>query len=118
MRIKRNMHWGIVLAVECVLLFLAAGILALTEWLPVIVSNICLWAAYPLISAIATYAATRRGVNNYLAWIPAPVMYPAGYFIVWGYLASAGPMLLSALLAIIGAAAGETKNQFERRRKG
>lgn len=112
---KRRIHWVVVLSAECLLMLAAAALLALTEWLPVIISNICLWAVYPLIGAVLSYHATRLGLNNYAAWIPAPVMYPAGYFLVWGYLASAMPMLIAALLGIVGAAAGETKNQFERR---
>lgn len=113
---KKKLHWSAVLTLECLLLGIAAALLALTEWLPVVVSNICLWTGYPLAAAFTAYAATRKGLNNYAAWIPAPVMYAAAYYLVWGYLSSAGPMLISALTAIIGAAAGETKNQFERRR--
>lgn len=117
MRTKRNIHWAVILAAESAILFMIAAAAALTEWLPLVVSNICLWCGYPLASAVAAYFATRRGLNNYAAWIPGPVMYPAGYFVVWGYLTSAGPLFISALLAIIGAAAGEVKNQFERGRK-
>ena len=113
----RKFHWAAVLALECLLLGVAAAALALTEWLPIVVSNICLWAVYPLLAAVAAYFATRRGLNNYAAWIPAPVTYTLAYFLVWGYLSSAGPMLISALTGIVGAAAGETKNQFERRRR-
>ena len=111
---KKKMHWAVVLGLQMVLQLLAAVLVSLAEWLPVWASNTCLWAAYPLVSAALAYHATRRGVNNYAAWIAAPVMYPAGYYLMWGYLSSAGPMLVSALLAIVGAAAGETKNQFER----
>lgn len=114
---KKEMHWGIVLLIESAALLIAAVLMALTEWLPSAISYTALWGAYPLLGAVAAYIATRRGVNNYLAWIPAPVMFPAGYYLIWGYLASPAPMFISALLGIVGAAAGETKNQFERRQQ-
>lgn len=114
---ERRLRWYIIWIIESLALFAAAVIVALTEWLPIIVSNICLFAVYPLVSAFAAYYATRVGLNNYAAWIPAPVLYELGYYLIWGGYPPAGPMLLSMLLAIVGAAAGETKNQFERRRK-
>lgn len=117
MRTRKKLHWAAVLAAEFALLGIAAALFSLTEWLPVGVSTVCLWAGYPLAAAVAAYFATRWGVNNYAAWIPGPVVFPLVYWLMWNYLPSAGPMFLSAFSGIVGAAAGETKNQFERRRR-
>lgn len=117
MRETKKLHWALAMAMECALLGLTAALFSLSEWLPVIISNVCLWAGYPLAAAVAAYFATRKGVNNYAAWIPGPVIFPLVYWLVWNYLPSAAPAFISALAAIVGAAAGETKNQFERRRQ-
>lgn len=117
MRIQGRFRGVVTLAVECIVLLLLAALLAMSEWLSLVISGICLWGAYPLAAALAAYWATTHGVNNYLAWIPAPLMITLGYWLVWSYLPQAGQMLLSALLGIIGAATGETRKQFDRRNR-
>ena len=117
MKQKKKMHWAIVLLAEVLLLGIAAALVSLAEWLSVGVSTVCQWLLYPLCAAAIACIATRKGVNNYAAWLPAPVMYPLVYWLVWNYLPSAGPMFLSALTGVVGAALGETMNQFEGRRR-
>ena len=117
MRSEKKLHWAIVLVLECAILAVAAALAALSEWLPAGICAVCQWVFYPLAAAAAACIATRKGVNNYAAWIPGPIVYPLVYWLVWNYLSSAGPMFLSAFTAIVGAALGETMNQFEGRRR-
>lgn len=116
MRFQGRLRGVAALLLSCAALLIAALLLSLSEWLTSVASGICLWGIYPLAGALAAYGATLHGVNNYLAWLPAPAMITLGHWLIWGYLPSAGQMLLSALLGIIGAATGETKKQFDRRK--
>lgn len=73
--------------------------------------EIAAWAAMPALGAVSAYAATRRGVNNYLAWIAPPVSVFFAHYLATGYTPTgAGPTLLSAFAAIVGAAAGFVRN--------
>lgn len=116
MRFQRRIRGAMALLLACAALLAAAALLSLSEWLSDVVSGLCLWAVYPLLGALVAYRVTLHGVNNYLAWIPSPVMITLGHWLVWGYLPHAGQMLLSALVGIVGAAAGETKKQFDGRK--
>lgn len=72
------------------------------------VSAVAQWAMLPLVDAVFAYIATVRGINNYLAWIPAPFTVVAGHYLAFFYLpASAGPALLCAFCAVLGAATGD-----------
>ena len=72
-----------------------------------------LWGAVPAAGFVSACQATRRGLNNYLAWLaPAPCLFAANY-LVWGYSPPAGPALLTAFLSLAGAAAGEVLRQRE-----
>lgn len=66
-----------------------------------------LWAGMPLAGLLTACAAVNRGLNNYAAWIAPPACLYAAHFAVWGYSPSAGAALLTALAALVGAAAGE-----------
>ena len=87
-------------------------------------AGLMLWVASPLAGLVTACQAVRRGLNNYLAWIPpAPCLYLAN-LAVWGYAPPAGPALLTALASLVGAAAGqvllqrgENKTHARRRRR-
>ena len=84
---------------------------ALTEGLGGPLRAAALWGAVPLAGLLTACRATRRGLNNYLAWIaPAPCLFAAN-LLLWGYSPPAGPALLTALLSLVGAAAGEVLRQ-------
>ncbi len=117
MRIREIGRGAALLLLECAGLFAAAAALSMSQWLHPAVSGVCLWGIYPLAGAFAAFGVTTRGVNNYLAWIPAPAMLTLGHYLAWGYLPAAGQMLLSALIGIVGAAAGETKMRFDGRKR-
>ena len=89
------------------LTLLAFVLLTLLIWLTGPWYELAAWAAMPLLGAASAYWATRRGVNNYIAWLAPPLGVFFAHYIVTGYTpTSAGPTLLTALLAIVGAAAG------------
>lgn len=97
---------------------LAAGLLAsLAYGASAVLYGILLWGAVPMIGLLTACRAVRRGLNNYLAWLaPAPCLF-AAHYLLWGFSPAAGAGLLTALFALIGAAAGEVLNQRERRGK-
>ena len=90
----------------------AAGLLAaLAFGWSAILYGVLLWGGVPLAGLLSACRAVRRGLNNYLAWIaPAPCLYAAN-FLLWGYSPPAGPALLTALLSLVGAAAGQVLSQ-------
>lgn len=68
-------------------------------------------AAYgllPLAGAYTAYRVVRGGVNPYLGWILPPLAATAaGFLVSLGYAPAAGPVLLTALFSLAGAAAGD-----------
>ena len=95
---------------------LAAGILAaLTDMLSSVISGIMFWAVIPVLGMLSACMATRRGLLNYAAWIAPPVCLWLTYYLIWNYSPQPGPVLLCALLSLVGAAAGEVLNQQKKR---
>ena len=75
-----------------------------------------LWIVLPLCGLGTSFAAVRRGVNPYLAWLLPPLMLTlSSVLVTLGYLPGGGIMLLTAFVSLIGSAAGET--YFNRRHK-
>ena len=66
-----------------------------------------LWAGVPLAGLFSSCAAVRRGLNNYLAWIAPPACLFAAHYAVCGFSPAAGAALVTALVSLVGAAAGE-----------
>ena len=106
---KHRWLWALALQVAemaavCLLTALAEGAGALPRAL-------MLWVATPMAGLVTSCQAVRRGLNNYLAWIPpAPCLYGAN-LLVWGYAPPPGPALLTAFLSLVGAAAGQVMLQ-------
>jgi len=93
-------------------LALPAGVLiAATDLLPPWVYNMTSWAGMSAVGLTLAYRATRRGLLNYAAWIVPPVCMWLGHWLLWGYSPAPGPVLLSAFISLVGAAAGEVRNQ-------
>lgn len=87
---------------------LAAGVLAaLSIGLGSASHALAMWGFVPLAGLASSCVAVCRGLNNYAAWIAPPACLYAANLIVWGYAPSAGPALVTALLSLIGAAAGQ-----------
>ena len=91
---------------------LIAGLLAsLTYGAGALFYGVALWAIVPLAGLATACLAVRMSLNNYLAWLaPAPCLY-AAHYLLWGFSPPAGAGLLTALLSLVGAAAGEVLNR-------
>ncbi len=86
-----------------------------TIWLPGPWYEIAAWGLMPILGAASAYLAARRGVNNYIAWLAPPICVYLAHYIAVGYAPDeAGPTLLAALLAIVGAAAGHVRNNMKK----
>ena len=75
-----------------------------------------LWVAVPLAGLLTACFATRRGLNNYLAWLAPALCLYAAHYALWRFTPSAGAALLTAFASLVGAAAGEVLNQRDGRR--
>lgn len=96
------------------LTMLASGaIIAVTFVLGGWIYGVIAWLGMPALGLISAYRATRRGLLNYAAWIVPPVSMCAAHLLIWGYAPGSGPVLLCALISLVGAAAGEVMNQRE-----
>ena len=94
------------------LTLLAFWLLTHLIWLSGPWYELAAWALMPALGLISAYLATRRGVNNYIAWLAPPVSVFFAHYIVTGYTPEgAGPTLVTALLSIVGAAAGHVRNE-------
>ena len=99
-------------------LMLAAGVLiALTEWLGGTLHDWVAWIGMPLIGLFSACRTTRRGLLNYAAWLAPPAGMALGHLLVWSYMPDPGPVLLCALISLVGAAAGEVLNRQEEHEK-
>lgn len=107
-------RWIVALGLQ-ILEMLAAGLLAaLSYGAGAGLYAALIWAGVPLAGLFTACRAVRRGLNNYAAWIaPAPCLF-AAYYLLWGFSPAAGAGLVTALLSLVGAAAGEVLNARER----
>lgn len=100
--------------------FLACGAVSLAGMLlkPVRWAHAAfLWALIPLTGLWTAYRAVRRGVNPYAGWLLPPAAETfAGLLASMGYAPGAGGVLLTALAAVVGGAAGDVVNRQTRRR--
>lgn len=84
-----------------------------------VLSGVLMWGVLPPLGALSAYLVTRKGVNNYLGWMPPPLAMVSGHYLAFFFLpSSAGPVFLCAFCAVVGAAVGDTRNRFERRNGG
>ena len=112
----RQWKWPVVLAVQLVLMMAMGAAVALLAPMGKTVHGIASWAAAPLLGAVSAYRATRRGLLNYAAWIAPPVCMGVAHLLLWTYLPDPGPVLVCALTSLVGAAAGEVKNMYEKKK--
>ena len=101
-------RWLRALALQVIEMAAAGVLVALSEGAGALPRALMLWFFAPVAGLFTACQAVRRGLNNYLAWIPpAPMLYGAN-LLIWGYAPPAGPALLTALTSLVGAAAGQT----------
>ena len=100
-------RWLRALALQVIEMAAVGLLAALAEGAGALPRALMLWVAAPLAGLFTACQAVRRGLNNYLAWIPpAPCLYGAN-LLVWGYAPPPGPALLTAFVSLVGAAAGQ-----------
>ena len=100
-------RWILAWAIQLAEALTAGFAAALSFGVSAFVYGALLWVGVPLTGLFSACQAVRRGLNNYLAWlVPAPCLY-AAHRLVWGFSPSAGAALLTALVSLIGAAAGQ-----------
>lgn len=98
---------------------LACGVgIALTNMLGAAAYAVTSWVGMSALGIASAYRATRRGLLNYVAWIAPPVCMAVSHALIWTYAPPPGPVLLCALCALMGAAAGEVMNRRIEERKG
>ena len=100
-------RWLWALALQIAEMAAVSLLAALAEGAGALPRALMLWFFAPVAGLFTACQAVRRGLNNYLAWIPpAPMLYGAN-LLIWGYAPPAGPALLTALTSLVGAAAGQ-----------
>ena len=110
MKLKK-WKWPVAWLVQILIMALAGLLTALTQPTGALIYGIMTWAFMPAVGAVSGYRTTRRGLNNYAAWIAPPVCMAVVHWLLWTYLPAFGPVLLCAFLSLVGAAAGEVMNQ-------
>lgn len=92
-------------------------LLGLSLWMGGFLHGLCKWVLAPACGLLSACLATRAGFLNYLAFLVPPLMSLAANLILWGYLPHPAPVMVCALAALVGAAAGEViKRQHEKQR--
>ena len=107
----KKWKWPVVMLAQFVLALAAGTLIAAANLLPPWVYGILSWAGMSAVGMTLAYRATRRGLLNYAAWIAPPACMWLGHWLLWGYSPDPGQVLLSALISLVGAAAGEVRNQ-------
>lgn len=106
-------RWLRALALQMAEMIPVCLVAALSEGAGALPRALALWVLAPLAGLITACQAVRRGLNNYLAWIPpAPCLYGVNW-LIWRYAPPPGPALLTAFLALAGSAAGQVILQRE-----
>lgn len=107
----KRWKWSAAWLAQIGLMLLAGAVFALAQLLGAVVSAVVQWAVLPLLGAVSAYRTTRRGLNNYLAWLAPPICTAVGHWLLWRYLPQPGPVLTCAFVSLVGAAAGEVMNR-------
>lgn len=73
-----------------------------------------MWCLTGLAGAVSAFLAVRKGLCSYAAWIMPPLAQCGVHMAMVGYPPqSAGMALVTALLSLVGAAAGQVLNERE-----
>ena len=107
MRKARRISWPLIWLIQAAAMLALGMLAAFSTLLGVLAHGAFLWALMPLGGMAAGFFATRKGLNNYLAWLAPPLMEIAASLLIWGYSPSVGPVFLCGFLSLVGAAAGE-----------
>ena len=113
----KKWKWPLAWLAQIALMLTAGVLIALTEWLGGTLHDWVAWIGMPLIGLFSACRTTRRGLLNYAAWLAPPAGMALGHLLVWGYMPDPGPVLLCALISLVGAASGEVLNRQEEHEK-
>lgn len=110
------MKYALMLLLQFIGMLLIAYTAFNTIWLSRVIYNICTWILVPAAGLFSAYIVTVKGINNYLTWLAPPLAALMANYLAFFYAPmSAGPYLICALCAIIGAAAGDvTKKTYHK----
>lgn len=114
-RKTRGSRWPWIWLAQHASMLMLSMVISLSLWLGGFVYGACIWVLSPLAGALSAGLATKKGLLNYAAWLAPPLMLLAGYYLVWGYLLTPGPVLLNAFASLVGAAAGEVSKRWSKK---
>ena len=80
--------------------------------------NICMWGIVPALGSYTSFKVTRTGVNNYAAWVAPPLRQGAACILWAGSLLNPGYVMATALISLVGAAAGDVLNKQDAEETG
>ena len=110
-------RWLLALALQVLEMMAACLIQAATYAVHPALYAVGLWGLVPIAGLLSSCRAVQRGLLNYAAWLaPMPCLLSA-HWLIWRFSPSASAGLLTALMSLIGAAAGEVLNQRKRPRR-
>ena len=104
---RKPARWMMAMLAQIILTLGIYLLLGMSLWLGGLLHKLCLWVLMPLAGLLSACIATRAGFLNYLAFLVPPLCFTAANLILWGYLPSAAPVMVCALVSLVGAAAGE-----------
>ena len=102
-----RVKWPVIWLVQMISMLALSVLIALSYYLSAVLHGVLIWGLLSIAGFVSACLATQRGLLNYAAWIMPPTMGFVGHYLVWDYLPGAGPILLCALISLVGAATGE-----------
>lgn len=74
--------------------------------------DVSMWGLIPLAAGLSSYLAVRLGLHYFLAWIAPPILQIGIHAVLTAILpASPGMPMVTLLICVLGAAAGEERNR-------
>jgi len=109
------LKWLWILLIQLASMLLLSLLLEQSYFLGIWPHRLCTWVVFPVAGLFSACMATRRGLLNYAAWIAPPAMQFLGYYILWSYFITPGPVFLCAFVSLVGAAAGDVLNRRDKK---
>lgn len=104
---SKKSRWLTAWMLQIAVMIVVCALAALSEGALTPIRVLMLWIITPLAGGITAFFAVRRGLLNYAAWIAPPMAHYLVYLLIWGYVPPVSSALVCALIALMGAAAGE-----------
>ncbi len=117
MKIIKPKKWILAAIRQVIFTFLAAGLAAILPLLfdadiNYVMTIVIQMILYPLFGATFAFLATRKGLLSYVAWVVPPIMLVIAEPLFVGFPADALAVLISAVVAVVGSAAGDVYIKF------